>query len=105
MRDPRHGGGPGRLVLAESARERAQGNESGGELVAVAPRPVIHAGERLIVVENTPLIEARLEAVALSPAAVGSPLDVRLSIGGKVIQAVALAPGRAQIKPETGARP
>jgi hypothetical protein len=105
MRDPSHPGGPGRLVLAESAGNQARQRQAGAELSQVELRPVIRAGERLIVEENTPVVEARLEAVALGPAVVGSPLDVRLRIGGRVVRAVALAPGRAAFQPESEARP
>jgi hypothetical protein len=67
------------------------------------PRLVIHAGDRLIVEENTAVVESRLEAVALGPAVVGSPLDARLKVGGKVVRAVALGRGRAAFLAE--ARP
>jgi flagella basal body P-ring formation protein FlgA len=43
-----------------------------------------------------------LEAVAMSPAMAGSSLNVRLSIGGKVIRAVASGPGRAIVQEEAG---
>ena len=35
----------------------------------------------------------------------GSALEVRLAIGGRVVRAVALGPGRAAFQPETGVRP
>jgi hypothetical protein len=66
---------------------------------------MIHAGDRLIVEENTALVEARLEAVALGPAQLGSPLNVRLTIGGHVVRVVALGPGHASFAPVGGARP
>jgi flagella basal body P-ring formation protein FlgA len=68
-------------------------------------QPVIRAGERLIVEESTAVVDARLEAVALGPAAIGSPLNVKLAIGGKVVRAVALAPGRAAFQAETEVSP
>jgi hypothetical protein len=98
-RDPVHPAGPGRLVLVARFRPEYRPIQPGVE----PPRPVIHAGDRLVVEENTAVIEARLEAVALGPAVVGSPLDVRLKIGGKVVRAVALGPGRAAFLAE--ARP
>jgi hypothetical protein len=101
MRDPSHPGGPGRLVAVASVRIRSSREGPGVEPL----RPVIHSGERLIVEENTAVVEARLEAVALGPAVIGSPLDVRLRIGGKVVRAVALAPGRASLQPEMEVRP
>jgi hypothetical protein len=67
--------------------------------------PVIHAGDRLIVEENTRVAVARLEAIAMGPALRGSPLNVRLSIGGNVVRAVALGPGRAAFAREVGSRP
>jgi hypothetical protein len=57
--------------------------------------PVIHPGDRLIVVEHSPTVEASLQAVALGTAATGSPMDARLVIGGHVVRVVALGPGRA----------
>jgi hypothetical protein len=100
MRDPVHPAGPGRLVLAGGMRIAVP---QPGAPAVEPPRPVIHAGDRLIVEENTAVVEARLEAVALGPAGIGSPLDVRLKIGGKVVRAVALGPGRAAFLAE--ARP
>ena len=124
-RDSIHPGGPGRMVLAAEARGRALNNVGNGVGNAVrsearvgiqgdpaqyqpasAPaQPVIRSGDRVIVEENTAVVEARLEAVALNPAAIGSGLNVRLTIGGRVVRAVALAPGRAAFAAETEARP
>ena len=55
--------------------------------------PVIHAGDVLIVEEHTAVVEARLEAVALGPAAAGAIFRARLKIGGKVVRAVAVSAG------------
>lgn len=104
IRDPRHTGGPGRLLLAESTRNPAR-QEADLKPSRVEPRPVLHAGDRLIVEENTQVVESRLEAVALGPAVIGSVLNVRLSLGGKVVRVVALAPGRAMLQPREEARP
>jgi hypothetical protein len=99
MRDPSHPAGPGRLVLAGGFRNHLRPGDPGVE----PSRTVIRAGDRLVVEENTPVVEARLEAVALGPAVLGSPLEVRLKIGGKVVRAVALGPGRTAF--QTEARP
>lgn len=99
VRDSTHPGGPGRLMLVRGLREGVRSGEPGIEPFL----PVIHAGDRLIVEEHTAVVEARLEAVALGPAVVGSPLDARLKIGGNVVRIVALAPGRAAFLAE--ARP
>ncbi|HEV2446037.1 MAG TPA: hypothetical protein VGS58_08950 [Candidatus Sulfopaludibacter sp.] len=88
--DPAHPGGPGRMVMAVCGWE--SGPASTGKQAAV-----IHPGDKIIVEEHTPSVEARLEAVALEPAAAGSGLNVRLKIGRKVVRAVAVAPGRVAL--------
>jgi hypothetical protein len=105
VREMEHPGGPGRLVEVFPAQSSGRRIEAAASVAQPVPRPAIRAGDRLIVEENTAVVEARLEAVALGPAAVGSELGVRLKIGGKVLRAVALGPGRAAFKPETEARP
>jgi hypothetical protein len=54
-------------------------------------------GESVVVEEHTTAAEVSVEAVAMEPAASGSLLHVRLKIGGKVLRAVALAPGKAEL--------
>lgn len=100
-------GGPGRLVLAAGQRNAAAGmfERSARRTTKSRLLPVIRAGDRLIVEEHTAVADAVLEAQALGPAALGSTLDVRLTIGGRVVRAVALASGRAVLQPETGVRP
>jgi hypothetical protein len=65
------------------------------------PAPILHSGDRLIVDEHTAVVDAQLEAVAMGPAAAGGSLNVRLAIGGRVVRAVATAPGRAVLQEET----
>jgi len=104
--DDPHPGGPGRLVLLGSRGNDGRHERPGGSETASARMPltpVIHAGERLIVEEDTAVVSSRLEAVALGPAAIGAAFEVRLKIGGKLLLAVALAPGRAAFQAE--ARP
>jgi hypothetical protein len=101
MRSEQHPGGPGRLVLA--------GSERNGTFQQVAEEeaqlaPVIRPGDRLVVEEHTALVDAALEARALGPAAQGAAFNVRLTMGGRVVRAVALGPGRAALRPETGAQ-
>jgi hypothetical protein len=110
MRNDSHPAGPGRLVLiAATCTQPEQGeHEDMSRCVTkekTHPQPVIRTGDRLIVEENTAVIEARLEAVALGPATLGSAFDVRLKIGGKVARAVALAQGRAAFQSGTEAHP
>jgi hypothetical protein len=100
MRDSAHPGGPGRWVLSS----RGWGAVGTGN-VPVAPLPVIRPGDLLIVEQDSALIHARLEAVALGSAVPGSVVNVRLQIGGEVFRAVALGPGRAAFKPDEGVEP
>lgn len=112
LRNRNHPGGPGRMVPAAGFRKEAQPDRQAEVSSFTAPafdpqthRPVIHAGDRLIVEQDTAVIEARMEAVALGAAAIGSSLNVRLRIGGKLLRVVALAPGRAALPPEPEVRP
>jgi hypothetical protein len=101
VRDPGHPAGPGRLLLVSAVRrEPLNVRQAGPE--AKAPAPVIRSGDRVIVEENTPVVEARLEAVAMGPAQPGSAFNVRLAVGGRVVRAIAVGPGRAAFQEETG---
>ena len=108
-RDPGRPGGPGRMVLASSLGEPDREGPRGAPLTArrqiSRPLPVIHTGDRLIVEQDSALIKARLEAVALGPAMFGAQFNVRLIPGGQAVQAVALGPGRAAFAPDPGVRP
>jgi hypothetical protein len=101
VRDAANPGGPGRMELARSARDSdAEGKGTKTQLGGQAkPAPMIRPGERLVVEEHSATAEAYLEAVALETAESGATLAVRLRIGGKVIRAVAVAPGRAALTP------
>jgi hypothetical protein len=100
-------GGPGRLVLVAAHRNLSGGaalRATGGRREAQF-LPVIRAGDRLIVEEHTARVDAVLEARALNPAAPGTALNVRLTIGGNVVRALALGPGRAALQPGAGVQP
>ena len=103
LRDSSHPGGPGRWVLSSPGPGSAGTRQPG--IAPAAPSPVIRPGDRLIVEQNSALIRARLEAVALGSAVPGSILNVRLQIGGGVFRAVALGPGRAAFEPAVGIEP
>ena len=57
--------------------------------------PVVHAGDALLIVEDSPAFRAYLEGVALNNGESGGSISARLRIGGKVVAAVVTAPGRA----------
>lgn len=91
--DPRHPAGPGRLVRADAVRNKFPLSKADVQKTDTPVPPVIHTGERLILEEHSPVLDARLDAIALSPASVGGTLRVRLVIGGQVVRALAVAPG------------
>ncbi len=105
LRNEQFPGGPGRLVLAGGSSQRVgrRSHRAGGERGSRSTvLPVIRAGDRLMVEEHTAVVDAVLEARALSPAALGAAFEVRLTIGGRVVRVVALGPGRAALQPEAG---
>jgi hypothetical protein len=98
----RSGGSPAR-------NSDSPGTQDGGPSRISAPIPdpdaardaevaVIHAGDRVILEESTPVVEARLEAVAMGPALSGSFFRARLTMGGHVVLAFAIAPGQATLE-------
>jgi hypothetical protein len=103
--DPGNPGGPGRLVMAGSRHEtpstRNNLSETGPaatrEASSAEPPRVIHAGDRLVVEEHSPVSDVCLEAVALERAVTGKTLNVRLKAGGRVVRAVALGTGRVAL--------
>jgi hypothetical protein len=112
VRDRANPAGPGRMVRIQATKaDSTNGIEGvqtrkGTQSAGAAPlRPVIHAGDAVIVEEHTSVVDARLEAVALGSAAVGAQFKARLRIGGKVLRVVALAAGRAELTPEREAQP
>jgi hypothetical protein len=103
MRDESHPAGPGLLKLVSAAGAGRMDPSRARQTAPAAdtPPPVIRAGDRVVVEENTAVAEAHLEAVAMGPAWAGSAFNVRLSIGGRVVRAVAQGPGRAVFQEET----
>lgn len=109
VRDSSHPGSPARMLLvAGPAHTQAAGSESDLHVAVPAPaalKPILHGGDPVVVEENTPLVEARLEGVALQPAVAGAEINVRLKISGTVVRAVVLAPGRVEMRRMEGGRP
>lgn len=94
--DPKHPGGPGRMVLAGVESRTAE--DAGG--VMAQALPVIRPGDHLLIEEHTKVTDACLEAIAMGTAQKGAPLQARLKVTGTVVKAIALAPGRAEFAPE-----
>jgi hypothetical protein len=99
--DPAHPGGPGYLAPAplEAGTEALKNRTDRSDLNLAIAAPCIHVGDKIVVEEHTAEADISLEAVAMEPAGMGSPFQARLKIGGKVVRAVALAPGRATLAP------
>jgi hypothetical protein len=109
IRDLNHPGAPARLVCVQSAHRDSQpaspGTPRGKPLVPQQILPVIRSGDALIVEDDNPIANARLQAVALGPAAVGSVFEAKLKIGQRPIKVIALASGRAKFAPQFEVRP
>jgi hypothetical protein len=99
VRDAKNAAGPARWVLATAGRQMSAGSRV--DHGASTQTPVIHAGDRIVLEERTAVLEARFEATALTGAESNEPLRARLTIGGKVLSARAVAPGLAAIEEET----
>jgi hypothetical protein len=97
LKSTQNSGGPGRAVtVADPAWKAVQ---------RAAPEIVIRPGDKVVVEEHTAAVDGRFEAMALAAAASGCQFDARLKIGGRVVRAVALAPGRAILAPSGEVRP
>ena len=106
LRDPGRPAGPGRLVLArQGMSSQRTTSRFRVRTLSAGMRPVIHTGDALTVEQHTAVVDARLEAVALEPAAQGAHFRARLKIGGKEVRVVAISPGRADFAPDGEATP
>lgn len=101
LKNQQHPGGPGQLVPVDASLTTVA-----GQIARPLPsQPMIRSGDPVVVEEQTPLLEARYEAVALCSAAKGKAMNVRLKVNGKVLHAVALGPGRVALAAVPGGRP
>jgi len=124
MLDPKNAGGPGVLVPSGSNAavliDRSLVSTVPAALPQVKPiesvtsnsvltgsfeqankpkTPILRAGDRIVIEEHTPIADASLDAVALSSAVSGGAFTARLTAGGAIVRALALAPGRAVFAP------
>jgi hypothetical protein len=103
VQDDAHPGGPGLLLLSGPQQERSGPNPAAGRITAASPAaapaqadlPIVRSGDHVEIEEHSSTVDARLDAVALTPAWSGSAFRARLAIGGQVVRALALGPGRA----------
>ncbi|HEY2861238.1 MAG TPA: flagella basal body P-ring formation protein FlgA [Terracidiphilus sp.] len=103
MRDANCPGGPGQLVRLERLEQSTAGEGRGKQSPKTIARQVIRAGDRVRLEEHTQMADAVFEAIALGTAATGQTVQVRLTVGGRVVRAVATGPGHAALPIETGA--
>ena len=100
-----HPGEPGRMVRADTASGELPFTPTVGRKDLALPQVVIHAGEKVILEEHTHVVDARLDAIALNPAAVGGTVRVRLAVGGRVVRSLAVEAGRVVLDQEKEGRP
>jgi len=62
---------------------------------------VIRSGERVVLEGHSAVADVRLEASAIGPARMGESFQVRMTIGGRIVKAVALGPGHAVVQEAT----
>ncbi len=107
LRDMSHPAAPGQLVRVPARFSKENSSvEENGPVPAQSPViqearliPILRAGDRLIAIESSAVLDERLEAIALGPAVAGSPLQVRLKIRGTIVRAIAQAPGLVVLVP------
>ncbi len=104
-RDPAVPGGPGRLVRIAAAGPMPRLAASAGRQRQKPSPQTIRAGDRVVVEEHAAAMDAELEGVALSGARSGAMLRVKLKMGGRVVNALVLGPGRVEIRSAAGVRP
>ncbi len=105
-RDQSRPAGPGRLVLARQGMNTQRAISGGpAQPWSVGDLLVIHTGDALMVEEHTAVVDARLDAVALEPAAKGAEFKARLKIGGKAVRVIAVSPGHASFAPNSEVAP
>lgn len=89
VRDPAHPEGPGRWVRMLQGTEgcaAAQGRqETQLSPARTCIRPMIRAGDVLLVEETSDILDAHLEATALEPAFKGAMFRVRLRVNSKPV--------------------
>ena len=86
--DPDHPALPARLVpVADNGSVSPSAAVKGSPHVPAALHlsPIVEAGDVLTVVQNTPVADVRLEAVALGPAALGQTVRVRVKSSGLIL--------------------
>jgi hypothetical protein len=96
MRDVEHPAAPAHWVLADAGKEKA-----GAGSKATEPKLAIHPGDKIVVEEETTVLNAWLEATALTGAENGGELRARMKIGGRIFAVRAIAPGTAELEEET----
>jgi Chaperone for flagella basal body P-ring formation len=95
-RDTEHPGSPGRMVLIAGCVQGLRSDAAKIDGATTLAASVIRVGDRVVLEAHTAAMDVQLEAVALTPAAVGSEFVARMKLSGQVLRAVAVARGRAR---------
>jgi len=96
LRDDAHPEAPRTLVPAgpQSALVKRPG---GIKTQAAGQRSVVHAGDRLTLLDDSATLHLQLAAVAIENAMQGETLRVRLVQGGAILSGVVLSPHRVKL--------
>jgi hypothetical protein len=115
--NPAHPEQPGRLVLVNPNNtlpgQPARSAKNQPSPAHSSPAPIIHAGDRVTVDQQTEVLHAHFQAVALEPALPGQRMKVRLSVGdhsargldATILTVLATTPGQARWQASEGTRP
>ena len=96
LRDDAHPEAPRTLVPAGSSSAAVKSH--GGIRMPVAGRQnVVHAGDQLILLDDSATLHLQLAAVAIENAMEGETLRVRLVQGGAILSGVVLSPHRVKL--------
>jgi hypothetical protein len=101
-RNPDRPEAPATLIPILPGLSDSSPSEQGGKpRTAISPVKrgvtIIRSGEAVALYEDSSFMRLRLGGIALSTAAVGENITVRLTIGGRPLRAIAIGPGRAQL--------
>ncbi len=96
MQDDTHPEAPRTLVPVDSAISRTHGENNLPN--SDGSKNVIHAGDVLTLLDDSPTLHLQLAAVAIESAAQGGRLRVRLVKGGAILSGIALSPHRVRLQ-------
>ena len=98
MQDDTHPEAPRTLVPVDSAISVTRTHGENNLPNSDGSKNVIHAGDVLTLLDDSPTLHLQLAAVAIESAAQGGRLRVRLVKGGAILSGIALSPHRVRLQ-------